>query len=55
MKVGGGGNERLMVIVPLVVGGFLIVYGLGGPGQTLILLEHYAQGAWAWIQNTFFR
>ena len=51
MKVGGGGNERFMVIVPAVVGLFVIVYALGGPGQTLIILEALAQDGWQWLRN----
>jgi hypothetical protein len=51
MKVGGGGSERYMVIVPAVVGFAIIVYALGGPNQTLIYLETMAQGGWEWVQS----
>ena len=43
MKVGGGGSERYMVIIPAFIGFWIVVYALGGPGQTLIYLETMAQ------------
>ena len=53
MKVGGGGSERYMVIIPSVIGFVIVVYALGGPGQTLILLENLAQGGWDWLRTVF--
>jgi hypothetical protein len=40
-----------MVIVPAIVGFFIIVYALGGPGQTLILLENIAQEGVQWLRT----
>jgi hypothetical protein len=51
MKVGGGGNEKYMFIVPAFVGFWIIVYALGGPGQTLILLENIAQDGLSWMRS----
>lgn len=51
MKVGGGGNERYMVIIPAVLGFVVIVYALGGPNQTLILLENMTQDGLSWVRN----
>ena len=51
MKVGGGGNERYMVIIPAVLGFAIIVYALGGPNQTLILLETMTQEGLEWVRN----
>ena len=51
MKVGGGGSERFMVIIPSVIGFVIIVYALGGPNQTLIVLETLAQESWEWLRN----
>ena len=51
MKVGGGGSERYMVIIPSVIGFVIVVYALGGPNQTLILLENMARGGVEWVRN----
>ena len=51
MKIGGGGSERYMVIIPSVIGFVIVVYALGGPGQTLILLENLARGGVDWVRN----
>jgi len=51
MKVGGGGNERFMIIVPAFVGFWIIVYALGGPTQTLIILESFAQDGYHWVRG----
>ena len=51
MKVGGGGNERYMVIIPAVLGFVIIVYALGGPAQTLMLLENMTRDGLAWARN----
>lgn len=53
MKVGGGGSERYMVIIPSVIGFVIIVYALGGPNQTLIYLENMALGGMEWLRNVF--
>ena len=51
MKVGGGGSEKYMIIVPAILGFWIIVYTLGGPGQTLIILENIAQDGLAWVRG----
>ena len=51
MKVGGGGNERYMITIPAVLGFVIIVYALGGPGQTLMLLENMTQDGLAWVRT----
>jgi hypothetical protein len=51
MKVGGGGNERYMIIVPAFVGFWIIVYALGGITQTLIILENVAQDGVQWVRS----
>jgi hypothetical protein len=51
VKVGGGGSERYMVIIPATIGFVIVVYALGGPNQTLIVLENMAQQGWEWVRN----
>jgi hypothetical protein len=51
MKVGGGGSERYMVIIPAIVGSVIIIYALGGPNQTLIYLENLSLNLWEWARN----
>jgi DMSO reductase anchor subunit len=51
IKVGGGGSEKYMILVPLGIGFFASVYALGGPGQTLNVLEHWAQAALEFGRN----
>jgi hypothetical protein len=51
VKVGGGGSERYMVIIPAVIGFIIVVYALGGPNQTLIVLENLAQSSLEWVRN----
>lgn len=53
MKVGGGGSERYMVILPAIVGFGIVVYALGGPNQTLIYLENMALGGMEWLRSVF--
>ena len=48
----GGGNERYMVIIPSVIGFVIVVYALGGPNQTLILLENLAQAGWTGCETS---
>jgi hypothetical protein len=51
MKVGGGGSERFMITVPLVIAFFISVYALGGPTQTLVLVEQFARDIWDALRN----
>jgi hypothetical protein len=51
VRVGGGGSERYMVIIPSVLGFFVIVYALGGPNQTLMILENMAQSGLEWVRG----
>ena len=51
MKVGGGGNERYMIIIPAVLGFVIIVYALGGPGQTIMLLENMTRDGIEWVRS----
>ena len=51
MKVGGGGSEKYMVIIPAVLGFVVIIYALGGPGRTLNILENMAQHGLEWVRN----
>ncbi len=51
MKVGGGGTEKFMIVVPLFVGFVLSIYALGGPGRALFLMEKFAEDAWQAVRN----
>ena len=46
MKIGGGGNERWIVVLPIVGLVVLSTMLLGGPGQALSVLEHTLYMAW---------
>jgi hypothetical protein len=51
MKIGGGGREQFMVMLPLLVAAFMTVYALGGPDRTFALLERMTYQIWGLIQN----
>lgn len=51
MKVGGGGTERYMVTVPVLVALVLTIYAMGGPDRALVLMEQLAQDAWTVVRN----
>jgi hypothetical protein len=51
MKVGGGGSEKYMVMVPLFVGLVLSIYALGGPGRAFFLIEQFMLNAWESVRN----
>lgn len=46
MKIGGGGRETWMMIIPLVVALGVSTVLLGGPDEALTTLEHMAYDAW---------
>ena len=50
-KIGGGGSEKYMILVPLGIGFFVSVYALGGPVSTLRTLEYYARGGLEYLIN----
>jgi hypothetical protein len=51
MKVGGGGAERFMMTLPLLVAAFMMVYALGGPDRALVILERMANDGWVLLRN----
>jgi hypothetical protein len=44
-RIGGGGNETWMVVVPVVVGLFIVTTVMGGPMNTLNAVERLAYDA----------
>ena len=50
-KIGGGGSEKYMILVPLGIGFFVSVYALGGPVSTLRTLEYYARNGLDYVVN----
>lgn len=46
MKIGGGGREQSLVVLPIVGLVILTTMLLGGPGDALTLLEHTLYSAW---------
>jgi hypothetical protein len=46
MKIGGGGREVWLVVVPIVGLVFLTTMLLGGPEDVLMTLEHTFYAAW---------
>ena len=51
MKIGGGGREQFMIILPLLVAAFMTTYALGGPERTFALLERMAYDILGLIRN----
>jgi hypothetical protein len=55
MKIGGGGRESWMVVLPIVGLVVLTTMLLGGPGEALSVLEHTMYAAWdraaLWFRN----
>ena len=50
MKIGGG-VERFMIGLPLVVALVITMYFLGGPDRTMALMERMARDGWTLIEN----
>jgi hypothetical protein len=50
-KIGGGGSEKYMILVPIGIGFFISVYALGGPLSTLRTLEYYARNGLDYVIN----
>ena len=46
MRIGGGGREQWMVLLPLAVVMIVVTIFLGGPEQALNTMEHMAYDAW---------
>jgi hypothetical protein len=54
-RIGGGGSEAWMMIVPIAVGAFLVTVVLGGPRDTLYIMERLAYEALDLVQLSFRR
>lgn len=46
MRIGGGGREARMMLIPLVVAIGVTTVLLGGPDEALTVLERMAYDAW---------
>ncbi len=53
MRIGGGGREQWMVLLPLGVGVILVTIFLGGPEEALTAMEHMAYDAWGIVSGLF--
>lgn len=54
MRIGGGGREQWMVLLPLCVAVGILTVFLGGPDEALTTMEHLAYDAWDFL-STYLR